>query len=175
MTGRKIHDVIQTDAAINPGNSGGPLLSASGALVGVNTAILSPSGAYAGIGFAVPSDTVSRVVPQLIEKGRVTRAGLGVRLLPDHVTARSGVEGVAIYAVDERTLAARAGLEGIGVNRRGELIFGDVIQAVDGVAVVTIEDLQALLDPRRPGEQARLTVTRDGRRRDVVLTLIEEE
>ncbi|MGI5869860.1 MAG: S1C family serine protease [Kiritimatiellia bacterium] len=173
MTGRKIHDVIQTDAAINPGNSGGPLLSASGELVGVNTAILSPSGAYAGIGFAVPSDTVSRVVPQLIEKGRVTRAGLGVLLLPDHVTARADIEGVAIYAVEKRTSAARAGLEGITVNRQGVLIFGDVIQAVDGIDVSTIEDLQASLDPRKPGEKVRLTVTRNGKRRDVVLTLVE--
>jgi len=143
--------------------------------VGVNTAILSPSGAYAGIGFAVPSDTVSRVVPQLIEKGRVTRAGLGVDLLPDHVTARAGIEGVALYAVAERTPAARAGLEGIGVSRLGDLIFGDVIQAVDGIPVDTIEALQAVLDPRRPGEQVRLTVTRNGKRRDVTLALIEEE
>jgi S1-C subfamily serine protease len=175
MTDRKIYDVIQTDTAINPGNSGGPLLSSSGRLVGVNTAILSPSGAYAGIGFAVPSDTVSRVVPQLIEKGRVTRAGLGVYLLPDHVTARAGIAGVALYAVAERTPAARAGLEGIGVSRLGDLIFGDVIQAVDGIPVGTIEELQAVLDPRRPGEQVRLTVARNGKRRDVTLTLIEEE
>jgi S1-C subfamily serine protease len=175
MTDRKIYDVIQTDTAINPGNSGGPLLSSSGRLVGVNTAILSPSGAYAGIGFAVPSDTVSRVVPQLIEKGRVTRAGLGVDLLPDHVTARAGIAGVALYAVAERTPAARAGLEGIGVSRLGDLIFGDVIQAVDGIPVDTIEALQAVLDPRRPGEQVRLTVTRNGKRRDVTLALIEEE
>jgi S1-C subfamily serine protease len=125
MTDRKIHDVIQTDTAINPGNSGGPLLACCGRLIGVNTAILSPSGAYAGIGFAVPSDTVSRVVPQLIEKGRVTRAGLGVQLLPDHVTERAGLDGVAVYAVFDQTPAARAGLTGLGLNRFGELVFGD--------------------------------------------------
>ena len=96
MTNRRIQDVIQTDAAINPGNSGGPLLNSRGQLIGVNTAILSPSGAYAGIGFAVPSDTVSRVVPQLINRGKVSRAGLGVQLLPDHVASRSGVEGAAL-------------------------------------------------------------------------------
>ncbi len=174
MTDRKIYDVIQTDAAINPGNSGGPLLKACGHLIGVNTAILSPSGAYAGIGFAVPSDTVSRVVPQLIEKGRVTRAGLGVQFLPDHVTARAAIEGVAVYAVLDRTPAARAGLEGIGINRLGDLIFGDIITAVDGTPVRTIEALQAILDPRAPGDRVSLTVARAGKTRELAITLVEE-
>jgi S1-C subfamily serine protease len=173
MTDRKIYDVIQTDTAINPGNSGGPLLNGCGRLIGVNTAILSPSGASAGIGFAIPSDTVSRVVPQLIEKGRVTRAGLGVQFLPDHVTARSGLKGVAIYAVVEKSPAAAAGLEGIGVSRRGELLFGDVITAVDKAPVGTIEDLQAVLDPLKPGDRVTLSVTRAGKSRDLTLTLIE--
>ena len=174
MSERKINDVIQTDAAINPGNSGGPLLAACGQLIGVNTAILSPSGAYAGIGFAVPSDTVARVVPQLIEKGRVARAGLGVQLLPDHVTERAGITGVAVYAVFEQTPAARAGLEGLVVSPLGELVFGDVISAVDGTPVKTIEDLQAVLDPRKPGDRVLLKVARAGKTRDVSLTLIEE-
>ncbi len=175
MTERRISDVIQTDTAINPGNSGGPLLDRRGQLVGVNTAILSPSGAYAGIGFAVPSDTVARVIPQLIEKGRVTRAGLGVELLPDHVTARAGVSGVAVYAVYEQTPAASAGLEGVGVSRMGALVFGDIITAIDAVPVRTIEDLRAALDPRQPGESATLTLLRDGKTRDVKVTLIEEQ
>ena len=175
MTDRKIYDVIQTDTAINPGNSGGPLLNGCGKLIGVNTAILSPSGASAGIGFAIPSDTVSRVVPQLIEKGRVTRAGMGVQFLPDHVTARSGFKGVAIYAVLDHTPAAAAGLEGIGVSRRGELVFGDIITAVNKTAVSTIEDLQAVLDPLKPGDRVSLSVTRAGKSRELSLTLIEIE
>jgi S1-C subfamily serine protease len=174
MTERKIYDVIQTDTAINPGNSGGPLLKSCGNLIGVNTAILSPSGASAGIGFAVPSDTVSRIVPQLIEKGRVTRAGLGVQLLPDHVTARADIRGVALYAVSERTPAAAAGLAGLAVNRLGDLVFGDVITAVDKAPVRTIEDLQAILDPRKPGERVTLTVARGSKSRDLVLPLVEE-
>ncbi len=174
MTERRISDVIQTDAAINPGNSGGPLLDSRGHLVGVNTAILSPSGAYAGIGFAVPSDTVARVIPQLIEKGRVTRASLGVELLPDHVTTRAGISGVAIYAVYEQTSAASAGLEGIGISSMGALVFGDVITAVDAVPVKTVEDLCAILDPRQPGERVTLTVIRAGVSREVPLTLIED-
>lgn len=175
MTESKINDVIQTDAAINPGNSGGPLLASDGRLIGVNTAILSPSGAYAGIGFAVPAATVSRVVPQLIAKGRVTRAGLGVQLLPDHVGERAGLEGVGIYAVREGTPAAKAGLRGLTIDSRADaILFGDVITAVDGHIVRTIEDLQAVLDPRSPGDQVRLTVTRDGKKREVVLSLSEE-
>lgn len=175
MTDRKIYDVIQTDTAINPGNSGGPLLSALGQLIGVNTAIVSPNGANAGIGFAVPSDTVSRVVPQLIEKGRVTRAGLGVQLLPDHVTARAGVEGVAIYAISEKTPAASSGLKGLSVSNSGDLVFGDIITAVDTIPVRTIEDLQAVLDPRKPGDRVTLTVTRANKTRDLSLTLTEEK
>lgn len=174
MTDRKIYDVIQTDTAINPGNSGGPLLSACGELIGVNTAILSPSGAYAGIGFAVPSDTVSRVVPQLIEKGRVTRAGLGVRFLPDHITQRAGLTGVAIYGVYERSPAAHAGLEGIGMNQLGTLIFGDVVTAVDDQPVATIEQLQALLDSHRPGDRVTLQLLRNQKQREVSLPLVEE-
>jgi len=175
MTDRKIYDVIQTDTAINPGNSGGPLLSAFGKLIGVNTAIVSPNGASAGIGFAVPSDTVSRVVPQLIEKGRVTRAGLGVRLLPDHVTARVGVEGVAVCAIFEKTPAASSGLKGLSVSHSGDLVFGDIITAVDKIPVRTIEDLQAVLDPRKPGDRVTLTVTRADTSRDIALTLVEVE
>jgi len=175
MTDRKIYDVIQTDTAINPGNSGGPLLGASGKLIGVNTAIVSPTGASAGIGFAVSADTVSRVVPQLIEKGHVTRAGLGVQLLPDHVTARAGLRGVAVYAVGENTPAAATGLAGLSISGSGELVFGDIITAVDKTPVRTVEDLQALLDSRKPGDRVMLTVSRADKTRDLALTLVEEE
>ena len=110
-----IFDVIQTDAAINPGNSGGPLLDSGGRLIGVNTAIYSPSGASAGIGFAVPVDTVSRIVPELIAHGRVVRPVIGVAFddrLGAAVTRRLGVEGVLIREVYEGTGAAAAGLQG---------------------------------------------------------------
>ena len=89
MDGVPIRDVIQTDAAINPGNSGGPLLDSAGRLIGVNTAIFSPSGTYAGIGFAVPVDTVNRVVPHLIAFGHVRRPGPRRRPRRDHGTRRS--------------------------------------------------------------------------------------
>jgi S1-C subfamily serine protease len=175
MTGRKIHDVIQTDAAINPGNSGGPLLDSSGRMIGVNTAILSPSGAYSGVGFAVPVDTVSRVVPQLIEKGYVSRAGLGLQLLPDHITARVGVAGVAVFGVPAGSTAAAAGIEGITRTRRGDLLLGDVIVAVGEQPVGTTDDLRTALDKFKPGETARLQLEHAGKKRSVSVKLIEEQ
>ena len=96
VTDRPIANVIQTDAAINPGNSGGPLLDSAGRLIGVNTAIYSPSGTYAGVGFAVPVDTVNRIVPQVIRNGQVQRAGLGVTVYPDNVVRSLGLQGALV-------------------------------------------------------------------------------
>src|SRR5213083_2253577 len=97
--GGTIRHLVQTDAAINPGNSGGPLLDSAGRLIGVNTAIYSPSGASAGVGFAVPVDTVNRVVPQLIAHGREIRPEIGVVLADDSVTERFGLPGVLVLGV----------------------------------------------------------------------------
>src|SRR4029453_18740315 len=91
--GRKIYDVIQTDAAINPGNSGGPLLDSSGRLIGVNSAIYSPRGASAGIGFAIPVDVVKRLVPQLIAGRRPTMPGIGIIALPESIAVRNQLPG----------------------------------------------------------------------------------
>jgi S1-C subfamily serine protease len=174
MTGRRINEVIQTDAAINPGNSGGPLLNSAGELIGVTTAILSPSGAYAGIGFAVPVDTVSRIVPQLIAKGRITRAGLGLHLLPDHITRRAGVVGAAVYAVLPRSPATAAGIVGVSQSTRG-LFLGDVITAVDGKPVADVESYNAIFDTLQPGQTVGVSLTRDGQTRTVSVCLIELE
>lgn len=170
MTDRKISDVIQTDTAINPGNSGGPLLDSQGRLIGVNTAIVSPSGAYAGVGFAVPVDTVKRIVPQLIEHGRVRRAGMGVELLPDHMSRRSGVAGVGILSVLPNGPAARAGLEGVR-QLRGGLYFGDIIVSVADVPVASTDDYAAVMDECKGGETVKVVVLRDGREREVRVTL----
>ncbi len=174
MTGRRINEVIQTDAAINPGNSGGPLLNSAGELIGVTTAILSPSGAYAGIGFAVPVDTVSRIVPQLIAKGRITRSGLGLQLLPDHITRRAGVVGAAVYAVLPRSPASAAGIAGVSQSHRG-LFLGDVITAVDGRPVTDVEAYHAIFDTLQPGQTVGVSLTRDGQTRTVSVRLIELE
>jgi S1-C subfamily serine protease len=169
-----IFDVIQTDAAINPGNSGGPLLDSGGRLIGVNTAIYSPSGASAGIGFAVPVDTVSRIVPELIAHGRVVRPRMGVGFddrLSAAVTRRLGVEGALIREVYEGTAAAAAGIEGTRVDRRGGVIPGDVVQEIDGKPVRSVSDLLGRLGSYKPGDTVTLTVWREGRTRKIPLRL----
>ena len=169
-----IFDVVQTDAAINPGNSGGPLLDSAGRLIGVNTAIYSPSGASAGIGFAVPVDTVSRIVPELITHGRVVRPVIGVAFddrLSVAVTRRLGIEGVLIREVYEGTGAAAAGLQGTEVDRRGRVVPGDVIQEIDGKPVRSTSDLLGRLGSYKPGDTVTLTAFRDGRARKVQVKL----
>jgi S1-C subfamily serine protease len=158
-----IEDVIQTDASINPGNSGGPLLDSQGRAIGVNTAIFSPSGASAGIGFSVPIDTVSRIVPQLIRFGKIRRAGLGVSVLPDHFARSLGVEGVIVREVRPGSGAARAGLRSLAVDRRGSIVAADIIQSVGGKRVRSFAELANVLDKRSPGELVAIGVLRNGK------------
>ena len=164
--GPTIEHLIQTDAAINPGNSGGPLLDSAGRLIGMNTAIYSPSGASAGIGFAVPVDTVNRVVPQLIAKGRYVRPALGISVdeaLNAQVTEALQVEGVAVLSVTPGSGAARAGLRAAQISRRGRIVPGDIITAVEGRPVDGPGRLLGLLDDYRVGDAVRLTVWREGK------------
>jgi 2-alkenal reductase len=133
-TGREVAGVIQTDAAINPGNSGGPLIDSSGRLIGVNTAILAPTGTYSGVGFAIPVDTVNRIVPELIRNGKARLPGIGIVPLPEEVASRSGIRGVVVQAVQPQSAAAAAGLRGIDEQGR----VGDVIVAVDGAPASAI-------------------------------------
>ncbi|QDX82876.1 2-alkenal reductase [Denitratisoma sp. DHT3] len=168
--GATIHHLIQTDAAINPGNSGGPLLDSAGHLIGVNTAIYSPSGASAGIGFAVPADTVNRVVPELIAHGRFRRPTLGVSAnerLNVLATRQLGVQGVLVLEVERGSPAARAGLRGSRLARDGSLVPGDVIQSIDGQAVDSPAAMDKLLDGHKSGDRVRLRIWREGQ----VLTL----
>jgi S1-C subfamily serine protease len=168
-----IEDVIQTDAAINPGNSGGPLLDSSGRLIGVNTAIYSPSGANAGIGFAVPVDTVTRVVPQLIQFGRMRRPVIGVTTNPQLdglVARRFGVSGAVIVDVEKGSAAAKAGLSGVDMGRNSVAI-GDVITEIDGKPVTSRADLTGRLSYIEPGATVSMKVWRDGKTRTVKLTL----
>ncbi len=171
LTGRTIQDVIQTDAAINPGNSGGPLLDSAGRLIGVNTAIYSPSGSSAGIGFAVPVDTVNRVVPELIREGRVTRPRMGIVLWPDNVARRAGIEGVIIRAVEEGSPAAAAGLRGTWRTSDGDLVLGDIIQKVDGKAVRSYDDFLNAMERHRAGDTVEVTFLRDEEIRTTRVTL----
>lgn len=177
MTDRKIHNVIQTDAAINPGNSGGPLLDSRGRLIGVNTAIVSPAGAFAGIGFAIPVDTVKRVVPQLIKYGKFLRPGLGISVVADSIAARLGVKGVIVARVYPESNAAKAGLQGISRTARGEYILGDIIVAVDGQPVKNYDELAFLLEKHEIGDFVELDILRQNKKIKlrVQLEAVEED
>jgi S1-C subfamily serine protease len=172
--GAIIEHLIQTDAAINPGNSGGPLLDSAGRLIGINTAIFSPSGASAGIGFAVPVDTVNRVVPQLIRTGRYVRPALGIEVdegLNRRLSDLLGVAGVVILRVAPGSAAEHAGLTGATVTSDGTIAPGDVIVAVEGKPVDSVARLLARLDDFKVGDTVTVTVVRDGKSRDVRVTL----
>jgi S1-C subfamily serine protease len=171
VTGRTIQGVIQTDAAINPGNSGGPLLDSRGRLIGVNTAIYSPSGAYAGIGFAVPVDTVKRIVPQIIRYGRAIRPGLGIRVASDQLAARLGLQGVLVLDVPPGSAAARAGIRPTQYDERGIIRLGDIIIGIDEKPVQTSDELFHLLEEHQVGDTVIITVQRNDQTRRVPVTL----
>ena len=168
VTKMPIKDVIQTDAAINPGNSGGPLLDSAGRLIGMNTAIYSPSGAYAGIGFAIPVDTINRVVPQLIAlankqpgQKELRRAWMGLRLASDEASRQFGVEGVMIVGVEPGS-PAEGKVNPWRRNAAGRVVRGDVIVGIDKQPVKQLSDLQEALDKHAPGDTITLTVRRNG-------------
>jgi S1-C subfamily serine protease len=175
--GNAISNVIQTDAPINPGNSGGPLIDSAGRLIGVNAAIISPSGSSAGIGFAIPVDTVNRIVPQLIKNGHVARPELGVQLsdqLSQIIASQLGVQGVVILKVDPNSPAAAAGLRG---TRRapGGIIPGDVIQKVGDTPVNSSADFYSALENYKPGDTINLQIYREGQTVNVAVKTVATE
>jgi S1-C subfamily serine protease len=161
--GSLLEHLIQTDAAINPGNSGGPLLDSAGRLVGMNTAIYSPSGAAAGIGFAVPVDTVNRVVPSLVRYGRYEQPSLGIRVderLNERLEEITGIEGAFVLRVDKGSSADEAGLRAAKISREGEFFGGDIIVSLNGKQIESVSRLLATLDDYRIGNTVRLGVKR---------------
>lgn len=172
-TGRMIKSVIQIDAALNRGNSGGPLLDSRGQLIGMNTAILSRSGENAGIGFAVPANTIRRVVDQILQFGKVIRpsASLAVTPVPG---------GLQVIQVEPGGAADRAGLKGWErrVIRADFSIYqvldksnADTIVAVEGKPVESEDDFLTILEEKQPGDEVQIAVVRNGQRRNVRLTL----
>ena len=166
-TRRTIDGVIQTDAAINPGNSGGPLLDSSGRLIGVNTAIFSPSGAYAGVGFAIPVDTVKRIVPQLIKFGRLVRPGIGIVPFLDQTLRAVEPKGVLVRSVYPNSAADKAGLEPTqfrelrrGFNRQVFVVYGDLIVGADEQRITTLDDWYSFLESKKPGDEVNLSIVR---------------
>lgn len=151
--GVKIHGMIQTDAAINPGNSGGPLLNSSGEVIGMNTMIFSNSGSSAGLGFAVPVDTINRIVPQLIKFGKVVRPGLGIGVLEDRLKERFvGEKGIVISHLDEKGPVGKAGLKGMSQDRYGRVFIGDIILSINNTEVNSLDDVYQLLENHKIGD-----------------------
>jgi S1-C subfamily serine protease len=171
---RMIKGVIQTDAAVNPGNSGGPLLNSRGEVIGMNTAILSQVGQSAGISFAVPINTIQRILKPLIEHGRVIRADLGI------TRVYSTSEGLLVLGLAEGGAAERAGILPIRarVVRYGSVRVprldpetADLIIAIDGRRVHNVDELLTEVETHTPGEIVTVTVLRDGRAKDIPVTL----
>lgn len=175
---RTIKSIIQIDAAINPGNSGGPLLDSHGRLIGMNTAIASPTGQSAGVGFAIPVDNIARIVPQLIERGRVIRPDAGItRVLQTE-------QGLVIATMTPGGPAEKAGLQGFRIikqrRKQGPFTYesqaidrnaADLIVAVDGEKILTANDFLSLVEARQPGQEVVLTIVRGGREMKVPVRL----
>ena len=182
-SGYSIPDVIQTDAAINPGNSGGPLLNMNGEGVGINTAIQSATGEFTGVGFAVPSNTVKKVVPILIEEGVFHHPWMGISgsdVDPDLAKVRelNSSKGFLIATVVEGSPAEDAGLQGITVTKeidgREYALDGDIIVKIDDKVVRKISDILIHLQREKSiGDEMVMTVNRDGTLIEVILVLGE--
>jgi S1-C subfamily serine protease len=174
---RLIEGAIQTDASINPGNSGGPLLDSHGRMIGINSQILSPSGSSAGVGFAVPVNIAKRIVPQLLQYGRVRRPKLGINTR-DVGQLRNQIDlpvedGVLIYQVARGGGAAAAGLRGVQQTEMGDVELGDIIVAINNEKVANSDDLFRVLDKHQIGDTVQVHVWRDGRRMSVPVRLME--
>ena len=171
--GSSIEDLIQTDAAINPGNSGGPLLDSAGRLIGINTAMFSLSGTYAGIGFAVPVDTVNRIVPHIIKEGHYQRPKLGITInesLNKEITKELGISGVAVIEVQPNSAAEKSGFNGV-IIKNNTIISGDVIVGIDQHKVENTKMLLSTLEKYHIGDTVEVKFFRKDQAREVSLTL----
>jgi S1-C subfamily serine protease len=181
-TGRDMKSIIQVDAALNRGNSGGPLLNSRGLLIGMNTAIASSTGENTGVGFSIPVNTVKRVVPQLIERGRVIRPVIGI------ASVFESKQGLVVIELVPGGPAERAGLRGFRLmrkkERRGPFVYerqyvdreyADIIVAAEGKPVRTGDELMDLVESKKPGDRLVVRVLREGRELDVAVVLGSNE
>jgi S1-C subfamily serine protease len=177
-TGFSIPNAIQTDAPINPGNSGGPLLNVQGQVIGINTAILSGSSGFSGIGFAVPSNTIAKVVPTLIKNGTYPHPflGLTVATLTSDIaqnvtgleTAPSNLRGIYVDTITKGGPADKAGIHGTTTDQYSKKHVGDIITAIDGQPVTRSDDLITYIDQHKSvGNSVTFTVYRNGHTMDL--------
>jgi S1-C subfamily serine protease len=173
-----IKNIIQIDAAINPGSSGGPLLDSHGRLIGINTAIATTTGQSAGVGFAIPSSLVNRVIPQLMKHGRVIRPEIGI------TRVYQTDKGLLIAQVRKNGPAEKAGLHGprITHSKRGPFVVervdrsaADLIVAADDQKIVTADDFLSYIEEKKPGDEVLLTIVRDGKKLKVAVQLTSSE
>ena len=176
--GRKIEGIIQTDAAINPGNSGGPLLDSEGKVIGINTAIIGSAG-NVGIGFAVPSNTALRILPDLLKYGYVRRPWLGIEPIPTVYLRRIGIDvpdGILIARVIKGASADKVGLQGasrtVKVGRYQIPWGGDIITHINKIPVTTMEDLAQQIETRKSGEKITISYIRNDHALSVTVELL---
>jgi len=183
LQGRAINGAIQIDAAINPGNSGGVLLDTQGKMIGINTAIASKSGGSHGVGFAIPTNTIARIIPQIIKHGKVIRGNIGIDKALDR--ERDGMKGVLVGVLVPKGAAEKAGLRGLRFVKERSLVGGaiviqqpkidigaaDLIVAVDGVETKKTVDFTAIIDDHKPGDRVVLDVIRGDNRIKVPVVL----
>jgi len=167
--GFSIPNIIQTDAAINPGNSGGPLLDDNGNLIGMNTAIQSTVGEFAGVGFAVPSNTIKKIVPALIEKGEYDHPWLGISgtsltpKLTEQLNLPKNFRGALISDIVKDGPADKAGLKGALFGSNREIVSADIVTSIDNIPVKRIDDIIAYVSENKSvGDKVSLQVYRDG-------------
>ncbi len=182
-TGFSIPDVIQTDAAINPGNSGGPLLNLKAEVIGINTAIQSATGEFTGVGFAIPSKTISKIVPDLIDKGEHRHPWVGIsgRDIDPNLAGILNLpdaRGFLVITIIEGSPADIAGLRGTSetkqVDGKEYAVGGDIILSVDGITVRKIDDILIHLQrEKRVGDEMLLEILRDGVKTNIVVKLEE--
>ncbi|HAY81811.1 MAG TPA: serine protease [Planctomycetaceae bacterium] len=178
---RTMKSIIQIDAALNRGNSGGPLMSSRGRLIGMNTAIASRVKENSGVGFAVPVNTIRRVVPQLLRHGRVIRPTIGITR--DYASE----EGLTIVSAAKGGPAEKAGLRGfrlireerrlggfVQVRTRVDPSYADTIVSIDGKRVKTTDDLQTIIESKKPGDTVSVAILRNGQKMNVPVVLTED-
>lgn len=181
VNGRLMRGIIQTDAAVNPGNSGGPLLDSSGRMIGITTAIFSPVGANIGIGFAIPVNTAKKIIPQLIQKGRVSRPWLGITGQDISTDIASLLKlpsaGILVARVEKGSPAERAGIKGgrdaVMIGNLRIIVGGDMIVAINGKQIKSMDQVVEEIESMSIGQTVDLTIVRDKRRSVFRVTLAE--